>query len=704
MLPVVAGRHLAAAGLDRPVPVCACGIGALFSMDEYFQGSDVKHPRSSGLRTHFSLSVAAASLSCLAAHASGWQGTAPADEPKKGVVISGHDGREATVVLTAYTERASPLYRPFLDHASLRAFSGTAPALLVTDLDGVSAPGRVTDVKFDDPDRIVDPRVTAIVVPQGSPRVLQAPYWPVPGYGVVWLKADNGGHGYSMPRPGVMVLNLNYEFARTQLRLVKERARKVPDSDLPAEVNRAIDAAERALEQAASKAGEERARHEALAKALVAGDDLELEIARRQIRSVRTGRAVVTVVAGGAPLADANVTFRQVSHDFLFGVVESFGFTNQPQDEAGYRRVFGALRERGFNHYTVSLFWDQVEQKPGEYRFADWERRLGVKQAVESGMSLKAHALLQESVPRYLKGSDALGFAEASRRYFEQALHRFEKENGMGDAVVIWQAANEPSTNHYAGLGEVQKADLLKRTVDLLHRRAPKSKVIVNDVYADWGQRWEGKPGPGGHRVVSPIEMFEALGRRGVDYDLAGLEWYPGLRVNFFNVLQLQGPLQGFASTSAELDRYARLDKPLHITEFAVPSTFKDDWKSGWWRQRWNPQVQADYAERFYTIAFSKKHVREITYWGISDNEPWVIEGGLMTKAYQPKPILDRLGALIGSWTSNGSLRTDGTGRAAIAGFAGHYDVTVEKNGRALTRRIHIDEQGDTLTTFDLSP
>ena len=66
----------------------------------------------------------------------------------------------------------------------------------------------------------------------------------------------------------------------------------------------------------------------------------------------------------------------------------------------------------------------------------------------------------------------------------------------------------------------------------------------------------------------------------------------------------------------------------------------------------------------------------------ISDNEPWVIQGGLMTKSYQPKPILDRLGNLIKSWTSSGSLRTDSAGRAAITGFAGDYEVTVEKDGQ----------------------
>lgn len=634
------------------------------------------------------------------------EGPAPPDELRKGVRISDEDPQAFNLVLTGYTGRASALYRPFVDHTSFKSFSGTAPFLIATDLDGKTAPVRIINVKYDDPDRLVDPRVTTVAVPPGSLRVIHALYWPVPGYGVVWLKADNGGHGYSMPQPGVMVLNLNYEFARTQLRMVKRRLQEMPPPHLSIEVRRTIAEAERALDQAALHVGEQRALHAdvALAKALIAGEELELEIARHRIHTVRTGRSIVHVTAGGAPVANAQVSFRQVRHDFLFGVVESFGFVNQPQGEASYRRIFSALRERGFNHYTVSMFWDQVEHKPGEYRFAEWEQRLGVKQAVESGMSLKLHALLQESVPRHVKGGGARNFVEANRRYFEHATRRFEEENGLGEAVLIWQAANEPSTNRYAEFDESRKIELLRGNVDLLHRRAPRPKVMINDVYADWGQRWQGQPDPGGHRVVSPFEMFQTLNERGVDFDLAGLEWYPGLRVNFFNVLQLHGPLQDFMTTSGELDRYIGLGKPLHITEFTVPSTFGTDWRSGWWRQHWTPHVQADYAERFYTIAFSKKHVREITYWGISDNEPWVIEGGLMNKSYQPKPILDRLGALIKSWTSSGSLSTDRAGRAVIVGFAGDYEITVEKDGHKRTQLVHIDEQGSGSVTVALKP
>lgn len=635
-------------------------------------------------------------LPCIAQANPLLEGPPPGDELKPGAKISGEDRNAVNLVLTGYSERAAQLYRPFLDHATFKTFAGMAPFLIAIGPDGNTAPVRILDVKFDDPDRIIDPRVTTLAFPAGSARIVQAPYWPVPGYGVAWLRADNGGAGYQMTKPGLMVLNLNFEFARTHLRLVIERAKSLPGRDLSDAVRRQLDAASKALNNAKAATGAERARFadEALNYALRAGEDLELDIARSQIPAARHGRVTVRVTTpGGAPVDGAAVTFKQVSRDFLFGVVESFGFITSKPGEAGFNRIFGSLRDAGFNHYTVSMFWDQLEQQPGRYRFADWEALLGVKEAVSAGMSLKMHALLQESVPKHVKEMDAGGFAAANRQYFDAATRRFGSENGLGSAVSIWQAANEPSTNHYGGHDEVRKIELLRGTTSLLRARAPGSKVLINDVYADWGQRWDGKPGPGGHKVVSPIEMFEAFNKAGIDYDLIGLEWYPGLRVNFFDLLQFQGPLQDFASTSASLDRYARLGKPLHITEFAVPSSWNEDWKSGWWREKWSPQVQADYVERFYTIAFSKKHVREITYWGISDNEPWVITGGLMSKDYKPKPVLDRLSELFRKWSSGGMVRTDRAGNAMVTGFAGDYDVVVEKDGRRKAQRIHVDEQ-----------
>ena len=75
------------------------------------------------------------------------EGPAPPDELRKGVRISDEDPQAFNLVLTGYTGRASALYRPFVDHTSFKSFSGTAPFLIATDLDGNTAPVRIIHVK-----------------------------------------------------------------------------------------------------------------------------------------------------------------------------------------------------------------------------------------------------------------------------------------------------------------------------------------------------------------------------------------------------------------------------------------------------------------------------------------------------------------------------------------------------------------------------
>lgn len=622
-------------------------------------------------------------------------GPAPSDEMRPGLKIRGVESDGANLVLTAYSEQASSLYRPFVDYSSFKTFSGTAPFLLASGTNGIMARSTITDVKYDDPDRFIDPMATDLVVAPGQACFIHVPYWPAPGYGRVWMQADNGGKGYVLARGGdFLVLNLNYEFARTQLRKVKSRLAAGGKDGFSPAIQGAIAEAEKLLEQAGLQTCAARAAiaDQALAKALIAGDDLELELAQRNIATARTGRLELAIeTKQGKPVEGATIRFRQVNHDFLFGCVESFGFMTKQLSEQDFRKVFGTLRDDGFNHFTVSMFWDQLEEKPGQYRFQEWESKLGLKYAIEAGFSLKMHALLQEAVPKHVKGMKPDEFAAASRQYFARATKHAYQETKIGEAIVTWQAANEPSTNDYAKLDEGRKLDLLKSGADYLHANAPKAKVLINDVYADWGQRHEAKAGA--HKVVSPYEMFELLNRRGVQYDQMGLEWYPGLRVNMFDTYQLQGPLQDFLTTSLELDRYESLGKPLHITEFEIPGVFDKEWKSGWWRTPWDEKVQAEYARRFYTIAFSKPHIHEITYWGISDNEPWVIGGGLMTKDYRPKPVLEALSGLIKSWTSSGEVRSDASGNAVLTGFGGEYEITVEKDGTQETQRVQVMER-----------
>ena len=131
--------------------------------------------------------------------------------------------------------------------------------------------------------------------------------------------------------------------------------------------------------------------------------------------------------------------------------------------------------------------------------------------------------------------------------------------------------------------------------------------------------------------------------------DVVGLQYYPGFHFN-----ESFGGLQGPATTPSWLvdtfARYAALKRPIHITEFSVPSSYQSDWTSGYWREPWTEQTQADYAEMVFTLAYADPNVHSITWWDVMDKKSSVTTGGLCDANGAPKPALARLKKLIADW------------------------------------------------------
>lgn len=609
-------------------------------------------------------------------------------------VIEGVEADRGTIVVVGFGEEADWVHRPFFDYTSFQSLDAAGNPIFTTDLSGQTAESGVSSVKFDDKSKLVDPVALAITVPVGAPRAIEVPLWPAPGFGRVWARADNAGQGYVVTEPGdVLVINLNYEIARSAAHHVDARMDGAQATfAIPESLEARLEGVHSLLVEA-SAALDEPARAAksdvAFAEAIKLGEDLEFEVARQRIPSARMGSLPVRVVdPDGAPVSGATVRFRQVDHQFLFGAVQSFGFVNEDFSRETLDDVFRAITDAGLNHYTAHLSWFELEEEPNTYRLEEWDTALGVPSAVAAGMSLKLHSLLQNPMPDGLSSADVSTLRDRLTR-FSRAVIDFYKTR-YADRVATLEIANEPSMYQYGGSSQVE-IGLLKDLSSLARSRWPEVPIMVNDVHFDMGQRY-GDDSDYQH-IISPLESFRQLNGNSVDYDRVGLQWYPGLQVNFYGIIKIQGPLKDLFRTSMEWEQFAELGKPVHITEFTVPSSFRDSWDSGWWRRKWTPQVQADFVERMYTLAFSKPHIHEITYWGITDHEPWVVTGGLMEESLRPKPVLATIQRLIQSWTTTGETTTDANGVAIIQGFGGRYEIDIEKAGVRGVSEASIFEQ-----------
>lgn len=525
-------------------------------------------------------------------------------------------------------------------------------------------------------------------------------FWPIPNFGKLWVEADNAGAGYRLSSSERrLVVNLNLELARSRVAKVEKfyasaRQRVAALARLQPRLT-----ALRAMVTKAEAGGDDRTRarlaDEALAEGMRLGESVALDIARADIVANRMGRLEVQVASDtNAPVTTADVEITQEGSDFLFGVVQSLGFTERTIPASVYDRVAALAHEAGFNNFTTTLFWDHIEPSQGKYIVDEWDERLGLPAFARAGFSLKGHGLLHSWVPQYVKKAGKRAFAANVLRNFQEVVPRYEKK--YPNTIRIWQAANEAGSNRFTDLSIADKIDLLRKISATLHRAAPQAKVWINEV--DWDRAQRFWPDADQHLkdLRSPLEFFELLNANQVDFDIAGLQWYPGLRVSYLNVLDLSEPMTDLLRTMEMLDRYQRLKQPLHITEFALPGTSDSEWRNGYRYKNWDQEAQAVFAAEFYTVAFSRPHIHEITYWGLTDQEPWAIKGGLLDDKYKPKPIYKALRDALRAWRSSGSVRTGRDGRVTFQGFAGDYAVSVRSGDRTSQTRARIDERATT--------
>jgi len=169
--------------------------------------------------------------------------------------------------------------------------------------------------------------------------------------------------------------------------------------------------------------------------------------------------------------------------------------------------------------------------------------------------------------------------------------------------------------------------------------------VNVNWPTGDYVVAPEVKPYVTAGKAQTPFQYLKALERAGVDYDVIGIQmYYPAL-----DIMEI----------SRLLDRFARLGKPIHITEVGASSATGIDKSSaferddlsvslGEWHRPWDAATQADWVEQLYTVAYSKYAIEAISHWDMVDSF-WPF-GGLLDRDFEPKESYRRLKTLLARW------------------------------------------------------
>lgn len=363
----------------------------------------------------------------------------------------------------------------------------------------------------------------------------------------------------------------------------------------------------------------------------------------------RKAPAVIQVVDGqGRPMPATRVRVVQKSHEFLFGCnIYGFDRGRSPEEVAAYKERFAGL----FNYATLGFYWRSYEPRRGEPRYEATDKVVAWCQ--ERGIRMKGHPILwgnRSGVPTWSQGQPA---PDLQRQRVFDILGRYQGRIGFHEVV------NEPSHE-------------LDVPIDGPYRWAreadPKAYLIIND-YQVLG---DGAP--------AFFRLLQKANADGVPYEGIGIQAHEPRMTRF--------PLE---RVQAVLDRYATLGKELHITEF-TPTSAGQNVLGSHVEGVWDEAAQADYATKFYRVAFAHPAVRAITWWDLSDQFSWLPGGGLLRADMSPKPAYQALRDLIHKeWKTQAEGQTDASGRFEFRGFLGGYEVRVGDQDEAKTFTLRRD-------------
>lgn len=148
------------------------------------------------------------------------------------------------------------------------------------------------------------------------------------------------------------------------------------------------------------------------------------------------------------------------------------------------------------------------------------------------------------------------------------------------------------------------------------------------------------------------------------------------------------------------LDKIAALDVKIHASEVVFPqSNIIGDLRSG----RWTPQLQAEYAEWFYTIFFSHPACDAINYWNFT-NDSSQPGAGLLTANAKPTPMYTKLKELIrGKWMTRITKAPLNNGNLSFRGFHGDYELKITlPDGKTASAKFSIEENKENVYRFVL--
>jgi len=340
---------------------------------------------------------------------------------------------------------------------------------------------------------------------------------------------------------------------------------------------------------------------EALTSAVLLGEDLTLEHARRGLIYRRDHRELVHL---------------------------DFGCRIEPEcrDKAYQDRVF-----ESFNYAVLPFDWRRIEPREQEFQWAALD--YWVNWLADKGIAIKAGQVLrftEACVPDWLYIWEG-DFDNIRDCAFEHVLRCVKR---YANRIEHWDIATGLHVENCLKFSLDQIMEMTHMSARVIKKNAPHASAVV-DVVMPWGDYSARNP-----RSIWPLRYVEMCVNGGIEFDAIGLQVFLGAR-DFYcrDILEI----------SALLDLFGSFGKAVHVTAAGVPSAnapdpldltegMRDVADAGRWHQPWDEAVQSQWVDWFYHIAVGKPFVTTVSWTELSDRKGHQFpHAGLIDAQLQPK-------------------------------------------------------------------
>jgi GH35 family endo-1,4-beta-xylanase len=341
--------------------------------------------------------------------------------------------------------------------------------------------------------------------------------------------------------------------------------------------------------------------------------------------------------------AEFDIQRRGYRPDFFIGC-DARGFFQMDPD-VFMERFTQLFNYATITHYLKSGSYQDFEPEEGNKKFQP--RTVLLDELRKRNITVEGRPLFwfyRTTTPDWLRNKSY----DQLLKYVED--HTRKVVGHYGDRMYAWEVMNE--AHDWANelqLKPEQLVEVAKLACDVAKDTNPKVHRLINNCcpFAEYVQLKKWGDLDAIYPQRTPYKYMRDLQDAGVDFTITGQQMY--------------FPYRDLSDTILLVERFEEFGRPVQLTEVGSSSgPTKDSIHTGRldlptepyiWHRHWDQELQADWLEGLYTLAYSKPWIEAVNWYDFVDPHSFIKTGGLLVSPKgEKKAAYERLVKLQEKW------------------------------------------------------